>query len=121
MHSYLELADWDLPDAVRSAKEDNEWELEDSTRLRAGQIHIRVNRQGFNAQGAGLSMPKSYEQDEESPQQPPAPVKQVTHAEAVPDEMTKTVKAKDVYHAAPQHDHFGLELQSLSQPLLPKD
>jgi hypothetical protein len=56
---YLELADWILQDAIRSAKEDHEWEreMDDSTVLRSGQIRITMdNKRGcLYTQGAGIN------------------------------------------------------------------
>jgi LysM repeat protein len=81
--AYLELADWDLKDAVQSAKEDREWETESERgneyveedegqnpetkekALKSGQIGIKVvDFQGgipiFNLKGTGFpSLPKS--------------------------------------------------------------
>jgi hypothetical protein len=55
---YLELSDWVLGDAARSAREDGEWEREmgDPDALHPGQIRIRV-RGGrvVQASGAGLA------------------------------------------------------------------
>jgi hypothetical protein len=55
----LELADWILKDAIRSAKEDHEWEreMDDSTVLRSGQIRITMdNKRGcLYTQGAGIN------------------------------------------------------------------
>jgi hypothetical protein len=46
--SYLELADWELKEALQSAKEDREWEKEESqgNELKAGQIGVRINFNG---------------------------------------------------------------------------
>lgn len=58
-YRYLELADWILKDAIRSAKEDHEWEreMDDSTVLRSGQIRITMdNKRGcLYTQGAGIN------------------------------------------------------------------
>lgn len=121
--SYLELADWNLKDALRSAKEDNEWEREmDGSALKSGEIRITMNSDGFNARGAGISMMSSSEGtnqngtcEESSPPSTPAkkrtPIKPISKA-AIPAIATKTVKAEDVVKAADQHNNFGVELRS---------
>ena len=59
--SYLELSDWELKDALQSAKEDREWEKEESHEegLKAGQIGVRINFSGgkplMNLKGIGKS------------------------------------------------------------------
>ena len=59
---YLELADWDLEEAVRSASEDNEWDRaydDDDDDDKSTDIRITVKLQGgipvdFSATGVGL-------------------------------------------------------------------
>lgn len=59
--AYLELADWELKEAMRSMKEDREWQKEDCNEddLKAGQIGIRINFKGgrpkLRLKGAGQS------------------------------------------------------------------
>jgi hypothetical protein len=55
------LSDWELKDALQSAKEDREWEKEEShgQELKAGQIGVRINFSGgkplMNLKGIGKS------------------------------------------------------------------
>lgn len=117
--SYLELADWHLADAMRSAREDNEWEQEmdgGTEALRSGQIRITLNGGRLQAAGAGMVQPAtgataattntSHLEAPDSPSAgstrsavvtPPREWKRVTNPEALPDIATKTVKAQDVY------------------------
>lgn len=59
--AYLELADWDLKEAIRSMKEDSEWQKDDADDddLKAGQIGININFKGgrpmLRLKGAGQS------------------------------------------------------------------
>ena len=112
----MELADWVLKDAVRSAKDDGEWEREmDSCSLRSGEIRIVMNMEkgipmGFATQGAGIQ-PLSKE-GEKKKQETAKP--KVTAYEDIPAIATKTVKAQDIYQAAPQHASFGVELKPLA-------
>lgn len=141
--AYLELADWHLADAMRSAREDNEWEQEmdgGTEALRSGQIRITLNGGRLQAAGAGMVQPAtgatgattntSHLEVPDSPSAgstrsavvtPPREWKCVTNPEALPDIATKTVKAQDVYQAATQHESYGVELKALRQPLLADD
>lgn len=121
--SYLELADWDLKSALRSAKEDNEWEKEmDENSLRSGEIRITMNAEGFNARGAGITRSPSFAGEQQSattsPTTTPAkkrtPVKPIDRS-AIPAIASKSVKALDVVNAAHQHDNYGVELATLSK------
>lgn len=102
-----------LKDAIRSAKDDVEWEREmDNYSLRSGEIRITPKLSkgvtiGFETQGAGIQpsiTPKKERADRKT---------QVTSYKAVPAIATKTVTAQDVYMAVPQHSNFGVELQPL--------
>jgi hypothetical protein len=103
---YLELADWVLRDAIRSTREDGEWEKEmDNFSLRSGEIRITPKLSkgipiGFDTQGAGI--------------QPKTKKAAVTPYNRIPGIATKTVNAHDIYLATPQHNNFGVELQSLA-------
>ena len=119
---YLELADWNLKHALRSAKEDNDWEREmDDNSLKSGEIRIKVTSAGyFNARGAGIT-PTARDATSPSSSSPPTtpakkrtPVKPISKA-AIPAIASKTVKAEDVVNAAAQHDNFGVELSTLSK------
>lgn len=106
--------------ALRSAKEDNEWEREmDDNSLKSGEIRIKVNSAGFfNARGAGITPTAQDEASSSSPPTTPAkkrtPVKPISKA-AIPAIASKSVKAEDVVNAAEQHDNFGVELSTLSK------
>ena len=109
MRRYLELADWVLQDAVRSAKDDGEWERdgaldESCSSLRSGEIRITVEKSDnggarLQAHGAGFQKKKA-----EKPK--------VTSMDATI--ATKTVKAQDVYEAGEQHNNYGVELKPIS-------
>eukprot|EP00542_Grammatophora_oceanica_P015640 CAMPEP_0194028374 /NCGR_PEP_ID=MMETSP0009_2-20130614/2357_1 /TAXON_ID=210454 /ORGANISM="Grammatophora oceanica, Strain CCMP 410" /LENGTH=392 /DNA_ID=CAMNT_0038667745 /DNA_START=113 /DNA_END=1291 /DNA_ORIENTATION=+ len=115
---YLELADWIVSEAVRSAKEDLEWEQEiGSNDAKAGAIQIKVKRKdgvavGFETMGAGLS--KHHPPRPEKVKRAAAK-KKVEISEGVPAIATKTVRPQDVYDAAPQHNGFGVELKPISR------
>ena len=114
-----------MKEALRSAKEDNEWEREmDGCTLKSGEIRITMNSEGFNARGAGITRSSSLATKEKesgdessSPASSPAkkrtPVKPISKS-AIPAIATKTVKAEDVMNAADQHNNFGVELKSFS-------
>lgn len=65
---YLELSDWELKEALQSAKEDREWEKEESqgNELKAGQIGVQVHFIGgkpmMNLKGIGKSTKKVFQQ-----------------------------------------------------------
>jgi hypothetical protein len=118
----LELADWNLKEAMRSAKEDNEWEREmDSNSLKSGEIRITVDKDGLKAKGAGIVFSprkgSAASQDEEV-QRKAESAKKKTHVKpiskaAIPSIATKTVKSEDVVNAASQHGNYGVELSTL--------
>jgi hypothetical protein len=72
---YLELACWDLKEALQSAKEDREWETDpdEVPKSKSGQISIQVNVQGggrpmvLTVKGAGH---KSYDDDDDEDKEP---------------------------------------------------
>jgi len=129
--AYLELADWELKDALKSAKEDREWESdgdgdynEDNQikSLKSGQIGIKVGFNGkfptFNLTGTGhlssskLPMKKSERDCEDIIQRFRKKEQVVVHSRP-PAIASKTVLAQDLYNAAPQHESYGFELQPL--------
>lgn len=97
-----------MKDARRSAKEDGEWEREMETfSLRSGEIRITSKLKkgifvGLETRGAGIQ-----------PLAPKAKKTQVTPYSEHPTISTKTVTAQDIYSAVPQHNNFGVEMQSL--------
>lgn len=118
-YSYLELADWELADAVQSASQDLEWER---TEAQSGNIRITVDKAGrLVATGAGLQKKRTVVQDDDEEDDRAEkvvvrakPVK-VTPERELPSIATKSLKAQDAYEAAPQHDNFGVELQSFKE------
>lgn len=118
MDSYLELADWELKDAVRSARDDREWDKEiDANVLKSGQIRLTLSKEsGFRAQGAGIPRYKQASIPEECEEpiavEKPTVVKPLPRS-AIPAIATKTIKAEDMYNAAPQHNNYGVELKEL--------
>lgn len=128
---YLELADWELKDALKSAKGDREWESggdgdydgDDQIKsLKSGQIGIKVDFNGkfptFNLTGTGhlssskLSIKKSKKGCEDKSESSPTKDHVVVHSHP-PAIATKSVLAEDLYNAAPQHASYGFELQPL--------
>eukprot|EP00525_Craspedostauros_australis_P005780 CAMPEP_0198132992 /NCGR_PEP_ID=MMETSP1442-20131203/59332_1 /TAXON_ID= /ORGANISM="Craspedostauros australis, Strain CCMP3328" /LENGTH=331 /DNA_ID=CAMNT_0043794095 /DNA_START=331 /DNA_END=1326 /DNA_ORIENTATION=- len=132
---YLELADWELKRALHSAKEDKEWDKEMSdvavtehSKLRAGQISIKVNVNeggkpiGFRMRGVGNNDAASRQKMDppagESVVKPPlhatagaASKKPVVHAKP-PAIATKSVLAADIYNAALEDQSYGVELKA---------
>mmetsp|Transcript_2876 Transcript_2876/g.7897 ORF Transcript_2876/g.7897 Transcript_2876/m.7897 type:complete len:427 (+) Transcript_2876:114-1394(+) len=130
---YLELADWKVKDALKSAKEDLEWEVggdgdydsDETKRLKAGQIGIKVGFNGsiptFNLLGTGhssssqLLMKKKHKiASNGKSERFPEKERVVVHSRP-PAIATKSVLAEDLYNAAPQHDSYGFELKTLSK------
>lgn len=129
--AYLELADWELKDALQSAKEDMEWESgvdgdndggngDQINNLKSGQIGIKVGFNGsiptFNLTGTGHSPSskyvakksnKGYDDKDKIKKE-----KVVVHTRP-PAIATKSVLAEDLYNAAPQHNSYGFELKPL--------
>lgn len=118
--AYLELADGNLREACQSARDDNQWEEKQQQNnrrggnhhqqpLRSGEIRVMMNVQRdssrgpyitFAAQGAGYSSSSSPSNRSHQP---------VSHSTV----QAKTVKVEDVHAAAPHHNSFGVEMQSL--------
>lgn len=101
--AYLELADWDLKDAVRSARDDYEWE-KDLEGEKTGEIRITPRLKqgvpvGFDTAGAGIRPNK----------------KAVVATSDIPSIATKSVKPQDLVAAASQHNNFGVELKSIEK------
>jgi LysM repeat protein len=131
--AYLELADWDLHDALQSAKEDREWQTDDDddvneenvdgdgvnekkTRLKSGQIGIKVGfHRGipvFKMKGAGHSK-KGEEEDSDSSSDESNKKEKIVIYKHAPAIETKSVLAEDLYNAAPQHEVYGFELKPI--------
>eukprot|EP00934_Nitzschia_sp_Nitz4_P005445 Nitzschia sp. Nitz4//scaffold96_size78090//64844//66125//NITZ4_005504-RA/size78090-snap-gene-0.47-mRNA-1//1//CDS//3329560603//5435//frame0 len=129
--AYLELADWELKDALQSAKEDREWEKEDAglnEQLKSGQIGVKINYQGgkplLNLKGIGHSLklkatPEAVPDCEmnendakEKAATSPSKPKVVVH-NAPPAIASKSVLAEDLFNAAPQHNSYGFELKPI--------
>ncbi|KAL3925359.1 MAG: hypothetical protein SGILL_000468 [Bacillariaceae sp.] len=138
--AYLELADWDLKDAMQSVKEDREWMNDDEgddnrsnpteKNLKSGQIGIKVDfRSGipiFNLRGTGFpsfSSKKSKKPDSSSNSNGETSDKvtgkdekeKVIIYKRPPAIATKSVFAQDLYNAAPQHESYGFELQPITK------
>jgi len=128
--AYLELADWELKDALQSAKEDWEWESggdgdnngdDQMKNLKPGQIGIKVGFVGriltFNLTGTGhlssskLLMKKSKKRSGDKSESFLTKGQVVVHSRP-PAIATKSVLAEDLYNAAPQHDSYGFELKT---------
>jgi len=127
---YLELADWELKDALQAAKEDREWERgcngeyedDQNKTLKSGQIGIKVGFNGkiptFNLTGTGhtgtstLVMKKSKKRGDNIGESFLSKEQVVVHSRP-PAIATKSVLAEDLYTAAPQHGSYGFELKAL--------
>ena len=119
---YLELADWIVADAAQSAREDCEWEKDlDASALRAGEIRITSTKGYLNAHGAGIRQVPVVVPDEEDETTRTKSVPKVTPKEAVPAIASKTAKARDIYLAQQGQGEFGVEMKSLTKPLLAND
>jgi hypothetical protein len=107
---YLELADWNLKDAMSSAKEDREWEQEmDSCSFKSGEIRITMNMRGgipigYSAKGAGIQpkVSKAPKEENEKIQEKKKKPAKVTAVSDIPAIATKNVKAEDVYKVRSQ-------------------
>lgn len=124
-HSYLELADWILADAVESAREDGAWEMElDTGTLKGGEIRIIATRGSLCTRGAGFvrNVPVVVAEDDDDREATrPKATPLVTSREAIPTIASKTVKAIDIYNAQQGQGEFGVEMKSLTRPLLRDD
>ena len=85
------MADWDLEEAVSSAREDSEWDKEIEPEAKSTDIHITVKLKDglpvdLRTTGAGLK-----------PQPTSAPIKPVTY-DGLPAIATKNVRPQDVYN-----------------------
>lgn len=91
-----------LADAIRSAREDGEWDEMDvlETSLRSGEIRICLASSSsgriLQTKGAGIVSSRPIQ------------------ANAVPAIATKTLKAQDVYQAGVQQNTCGVELKSFT-------
>jgi len=116
--AYLELADWNLEDAITSAKEDGEWEQKEQVKDSSGQIHMSFDVKNgiesqFHTRGAGMA-PRTDKTTRQAA--PPVPPKASFNLPVVNDEgfmASKTVKPEEMYKVAHQHDSFGVEMQTL--------
>ena len=110
-HRYLELADWELQEALQSAKEDREWEQEESQgeELKSGQIGVRINFDGgkplLNLKGIGKStknalIGKKKQNDGEDQSYNSKPKQKVVVYSTPPAIATKTVMAQDLFNVS---------------------
>lgn len=135
--AYLELADWDMKSAIKSAKEDIEWEREmdgdvgkstsSAQKLKSGEIRITASSSGDirTLKGAGICFlrrrisPTCISLDEDDYDAGAAPLpnpKQPVVHRTAPAIATKTVQPQDVYRAAvTEHDNYGVELKDISK------
>jgi hypothetical protein len=111
----LELADWNLKDAIKSAKDDREWEkeIDHQSSHKSGEIRIAVNMRegvpvGFATKGAGI-VPT---QPKETAQKEPA----ATTTRNI--QTTPNMNVQDVFEAMSQHNNFGVEMKALGDKKL---
>lgn len=102
---YLEVADWDLADAIKSAREDVDWDRDIVASGLSDSIQITVN----------LQPPQDDDMNKEAGQPPSTKVTDPVKYDDLPAIATKNVRPQDVYNAAPQHQGFGVELQSFEK------
>jgi hypothetical protein len=113
-YSYLELADWELHDALQSAKEDREWETEEVIDdFKGGQIGVKLNFSGgkpflkLRGIGRGSIKKKDVTPAPNKPEESKVPLesttkpkktkqKAVIHSK-LPSIATKSVYAEDLY------------------------
>jgi len=105
----LELADWELKEALQSAKEDNEWEKEEghSEELKSGQIGVHINFKGgkplLNLKGIGKSkkdgLTRKETTDEEKSESSKPKGKVVVYS-SPPAIATKSVLAQDLFNVS---------------------
>jgi len=109
----LELGDWDLKEALRSMKEDREWQKDDMSPddLKAGQIGIKVD---FKNGSPKLRLKGVGKSTDHSPEQTESRQKVKVHRMA-PAIESKSVLPEDLCNAAPQHGTVGVELKTLSR------
>lgn len=104
------MADWVLEEALQSAKEDREWEKTELDGLKSGEIRIRIKHGKVPVgyfKGAGIPTKEKIE-EHGSDNKNPVPTTNV------PVIATKSVNPQDVYRASPQHNQFGVELQTFT-------
>jgi len=139
--AYLELSSWDLATAKQSAQEDLDWEQEmdletsgddgeplasqQRSKNKSGQIRITTGSRNsgaglFTMQGAGIpslngksSKRTTTKNDKQQDSQASSKTTQPIVYAPIPAIATKSVQPKDVYQAAPQHDHYGVELKDI--------
>lgn len=104
----MELADWELKEALQSAKEDREWEQEEAQgeELKSGQIGVRINFTGgkplMNLKGIGQStknalIGKKMEDSEKDKSHSSPPKQKVVVYTTPPAIATKSVMAQDLF------------------------
>lgn len=125
--AYLELADWDLNEALQSAKEDREWEKEEAQtdELKSVQIGVSIRYKGgkplFDVKGIGKStkdtLPKVTNESSSNDEVPEkvGTKQKVKIYSAPPAIATKSVRAEDLFNAAPQHNNFGFEMKPITK------
>ena len=106
----MELADWDLEEAVRSASEDNEWDRaydDDDDDDKSTDIRITVKLQGgipvdFSATGVGLrpQLEQPQQQDQPNDNNNNNNKSKVAVFDGVPAIATKSVRPQDVYNVS---------------------
>ncbi len=96
---------------MQAAKEDREWEKTEQDDLKAGEIRIRIKHGEIPIgyfKGAGI-------QQKEIKEEVTSDKTKVVPTTSIPSIATKSVNPQDVYKASPQHNQFGVELQTLSR------
>jgi len=126
-YRYLELGDWDLKEALQSAREDKEWEQDiDTCALKSGEIRITMNMKGgvpvgFATQGAGLSGNKEKKEEEaKAVKELPRIASKCSDSDdlvnvSAPSRREKryTRNLTHLTQAASEHGNFGVELKPI--------
>jgi len=87
---YLEVADWDLVEAIKSAREDCDWDRDIFTSGLSDTIQITVN----------LQPPKDDDINKEAGQPPSTKVAKPVTYDGLPAIATKNVRPQDVYNVS---------------------
>jgi len=111
---YLEATNWNIAEAVRSAREDGDWDKDcavcssgddDNSGTTKSSIQITVKLQPGENEHSNFQA---------GPVQPSSKMPKPITYENLPAVATKNVRPQDIYNAAPQHQQYGFELKDLS-------
>jgi len=110
---YLEATNWNVAEAVQSAREDGDWDKDcicgddDNSSTTKSSIQIIVKLL------PGENEYTTFQAGQVQPSSTSTMPKPITY-DGLPAIATKNVRPQDIYNAAPQHQEYGFELKSLS-------